>query len=202
MKRGCYVDYLTFHSAPYTPPETIEAVSDLVRTLNKWQRQGALIACNLAESQKAIRDGCTDRFRTILYRRLMMRVANHVASLLGNQALITGEAVGQVASQTVSNMRVIDEASDMLVLRPLVAYDKMQVTPIARQIGTLDVSERGCIDSCTVFAPSRPVTNAKLDRIREEEARLDYPAVMQMAIDGLRRIDPVTCREYAFPDPK
>ena len=85
-------------------------------------------------------------------------------------------------------------------MQTLVAFDKMEVTPIAREIGTLDVSERGCVDSCTVFAPSRAVTNAKLDRILEEEARLDYDELMQRAREGLTRVDPVTYREYPYPD--
>jgi thiamine biosynthesis protein ThiI len=196
MKRGSYVDYLTFHSAPYTPPETLEAVGTLVQRLNRWQRNGNLVACNLAEAQKVIRDSCSERFRTILYRRLMMRVASHVARFLGNKALITGESLGQVASQTLVNMSVIDDACDTLVLRPLVSYDKMEIVPIARRIDTLDISERGCMDSCTVFAPARPCTNAPLARILEEEANLDYDALLELALDNLHRIDPVTFRQF------
>ena len=154
MGRGCRADFLTFHSHPYTAPELLAKVGRLVETLNRYQPGGRLFACNLLAAQKVIRDQCSERFRTVLYRRLMFRVAEAVAERTGAAALVTGESVGQVASQTVPNLDVIDQATRMLVLRPLIGLDKEKTTALARAIGTFDLSAVPCADSCTVFSAS------------------------------------------------
>ena len=120
MKRGCPTDYITFHSSPYTPPETEEKVRRIARHLNEWQLRGKLHLCNLAPLQKLIRDCCNERMRTVLYRRAMLRIAEQVALRSDCRALVTGEAVGQVASQTINNMNTINRAVDMLVLLSLI----------------------------------------------------------------------------------
>lgn len=198
MRRGCNCSFITFHSHPYTPLETVDKVRRLVQVLNRWQKAGELLACNLAEAQKVIRDRCTERFRTVLYRRLMMRVAATAADELGLQALVTGESIGQVASQTVRNMSVIDRAAETLVLRPVLAMDKQEIVAVARRIGTYAISEVECPDSCTVFAPKSPATSVTLERIRQEEDALDMEALVRMSLAATVRVAISTGAEFAF----
>ena len=172
MKRGCPVDYVTFHSAPYTPPETSDKVKKMAALLNEFQRPGKLFSCNLAEIQKLIRDNCRPDYRTVLYRRMMLRIATKIAARNGNRALLTGDSVGQVASQTIVNMVAIGAATNMLVLRPLVGTDKNETIRMAREIGTLELSNLQVPDSCTVFAPPSPATAAPLFRVEKEEELL------------------------------
>ena len=126
MTRGCHVDYLTFHSYPYTPMESLEKVKRLAAVLNRHQKPGTLYACNFSEIQKKIRDVCNPKFRTVLYRRYMMRIANMVCRRKHLYGIVTGESVGQVASQTVINLGTIDNAAEYVVLRPLCGLDKME----------------------------------------------------------------------------
>jgi tRNA uracil 4-sulfurtransferase len=182
MKRGCHVDYITFHSAPYTPPESVEKVERLVKILNEYQYPGTLFVCNLAPIQKQIRDNCSERFRTVLYRRFMFKIAEEIAKKSKNHALITGEAVGQVASQTIVNLSTINSATEMLVLRPLAGMDKEEVITIAKRIGTFDISIEQVPDSCTVFAPNAPATKAPLDKVKKEEEKLDIAKLLEETI--------------------
>lgn len=172
MKRGSQVEFVTFHSDPYTPPETLEKVSGIAALLNTFQRPARLAACNLAEMQKLIRDNCDSRLRTVLYRRMMVRIAARVAERFKAHALVTGDALGQVASQTLCNMSVINQASPLLILRPTVGMDKLETIHIAEKIGSFGLSSVQVPDSCTVFAPSRPTTRADLAKVIAEEARI------------------------------
>ncbi len=174
MKRGCRLDFLTFHSAPYTPPETLEKVERLVGILNGWQAPGKLYACNLAPVQKLIRDNCSERYRTILYRRMMMRIASEIAAETGAGSIVTGESVGQVASQTVRNMQVINCAAETLVLRPLVGMNKQEAVDLSKRIGTFDTSIEDVPDSCCVFAPSSPATSSTERGIMREEENFPF----------------------------
>jgi thiamine biosynthesis protein ThiI len=179
MKRGCHVDYITFHSDPYTPPETIEKVKTLAGLLNGYQRPGRLFCCNLASIQKLIRDKCNPRFRTILYRRMMMRISQTIAENHKCLALLTGESVGQVASQTIQNMSTINQSIEMLIIRPLAGLDKLDVIRISEQIDAFEISKVQVPDSCTVFAPNSPATSVTPDKIlREEKIISDYPDLL------------------------
>jgi len=182
MKRGCHVDYLTFHSFPYTPHESVTKVERLVKILNEYQLPGKLYICNLAPVQKMIRDNCLERFRTVLYRRYMFRIAEAIAAKNQNAALVTGEAVGQVASQTIVNLATINNATDMLVLRPLAGMDKEDIIKISKQIATFDISIEQVPDSCTVFAPNAPSTKAPLEKIQAEEKKLDIEELLEEII--------------------
>lgn len=189
MKRGCPTDFITFHSAPYTPPETTDKVRGIAGFLNGWQIHGKLHLCNLAPLQKLIRDFCTERFRTVLYRRAMLRIAEQVARQTDCRALVTGEAVGQVASQTLVNMNTINRAIDMLVLRPLVGTDKLETIRIAEMIGSYDLSNTQVPDSCTVFAPSSPATATPESLAEAEERKIpDYPAILEKIIADIETI--------------
>ena len=183
MKRGCCVDFITFHSYPYTPEESVTKVKRLTQILNDFQPPRKLFICNLAELQKLIRDNCSEKFRTILYRRYMFRIAEEIAKKNKNLALVTGEAVGQVASQTIVNLATIEEAIDMLVLRPLAGLDKEDVIKIAKEIDTFDISIEQVPDSCTVFAPNAPATAAKVDKVIRDEKRLDVDQLLEQIIE-------------------
>jgi len=189
MKRGCLVDYVTFHSEPYTPPELILKVGRLAGMLNRFQVGGRLAAVNLAEAQKAVRDTCDSRYRTLLYRRFMVRLAAVLARAFGCKALVTGDNIGQVASQTLDNLAVISAASPLLLLRPLLAFDKRDTMAIARRIGTLAESEHGIPDSCTVFAPPDPATSARLYRVEAQESRLDVPGLIRACLEATVQVE-------------
>ena len=186
MKRGCSVDYLTFHSYPYTPYESVDKVRRIVDVLNGWQpnRPGRLFICNIAPLQKVIRDVCSERFRTILYRRYMFRIAEAIARKKHSSALLTGEAVGQVASQTIANLATIDSATSLLVLRPLAGLDKVDIINTARKIETFDISIEQAPDSCTVFAPNSPATRSTVEQLEREEAKLSVDDLLADIIEA------------------
>ena len=198
MKRGSHTNFLTFHSAPYTPPETIDKVCGIVQVINRFQKPGLLLACNLVAAQKIIRDRTTEKYRTVLYRRLMMRVASRLATEIGDRALVTGDCLAQVASQTVQNLEVINNATDRLILRPLIGYDKTESMALARRVGTLKLSEIQCADSCTVFAPSNPATNATLNVIHKQESRMDTDELLELALAGVTVINPTNVETSPF----
>ncbi len=186
MKRGSRVNYLTFHSSPYTPPETVEKVKRLVKILNSFQKPGKLHICNLSPFQKLVRDNCKSDYRTVLYRRAMFRIAQAVAEKNKYAALLTGESVGQVASQTISNLTTINSVTDMLVLRPLIGMDKVEAIRMAEKIGTFDISCEQVPDSCTVFAPGSPATSTNIWKIEKEESRIvNYDEILNSIINDI-----------------
>lgn len=173
MKRGSPVDFIGFHSAPYTPPETEDKVQRIADYLNTFQQPGRLYMVNIVELQKLVRDNCNPRLRTVLYRRFMFRIAAGIARKKKIGALLTGESLGQVASQTLVNMNTIGQAvSDMLVLRPLCGQDKMETIAIAERIGSFELSKEQVPDSCTVFAPDKASTRVSVQEAEAEEARI------------------------------
>ncbi len=189
MKRGCSVEFITFHSSPYTPQESVDKVIDLVKILNQYQKPKNLHLCNLAPLQKIIRDNCSERYRTILYRRAMMRISTKLARKYKKQALLTGEAIGQVASQTVSNMSVIDSSTEMLILRPLLGMDKQEIIKIANDIDTFEISKLQVPDSCTVFAPGSPATSSRLYQLIDEENKIeDYENILDTLFNDIEKI--------------
>lgn len=186
MTRGCHVDYLTFHSYPYTPMESLEKVKRLAAVLNRHQKPGTLYACNFSEIQKKIRDVCNPKYRTVLYRRYMMRIANMLCHRKHLYGIVTGESVGQVASQTIINLGTINAAAEFVVIRPLCGLDKLETIRRAEELGTFPISIEPQPDSCTVFAPPSPSVAAKLFRIEAEEALLgDMTELLGQAYSSL-----------------
>ena len=184
MKRGSPVDFIGFHSEPYTPPETVEKVQRIANYLNTFQQPGRLYMVNLVELQKLVRDNCNPRMRTVLYRRIMFRIAEKIARRRKIKALLTGESLGQVASQTLENMSTIGRAVDMLILRPLCGQDKLETIGIAQKIGTFELSSEQVPDSCTVFAPDNPSTRVSVYDAEEEEARIpNYWEIIERLAD-------------------
>ena len=198
MRRGCTVDFIAYNSDPYTPPAYITKVTNIARHLNQFQKRGKLVSVNLLAAQKEIRDKCQSRFRTVLYRRFMMRIASIVAKKFDCKALVTGDNLGQVASQTLDNMLVISQSVPDMILRPLITFDKLDTLAIARDIGTYDLSVEQVPDSCTVFAPPDPTTSAPLESIIKNEELLDIPALIDACLRETVIINPNTDHQYPF----
>lgn len=188
MKRGMRVDFVSFYSFPYVGPQTREKIVQLAEKLTEWQPQSMLYMVPFSPYQEAIRDHCNPRYRTILYRRAMQRISSIIARTRKGKALVTGESVGQVASQTLENMRLIEAASNLPVLRPLVTYDKVEVIELARKIGTYDLSNLPAPDCCTVFQPAHPVIYGNLKDVEEAEAQIDISQLTYDAVRGTERI--------------
>ncbi len=196
MRRGCTVDFVTFNSEPYTPPAYVTKVTGIARKLNEFQKHGRLFAVNILDAQKAIRDKCRSKHRTVLYRRFMMRVASFLAATFNCKALVTGDNLGQVASQTLDNMNVISQAVPDMILRPLLTFEKLETMEIARQIGTFEMSQEEVPDSCTIFAPDDPTTAAVLKNILDDEALLDIPKLLETALSKTLVINPNTLNQH------
>jgi thiamine biosynthesis protein ThiI len=189
MTRGLRVVYLNFHSYPFIGEQSKEKVHDLVRFLARFQPRSRLYVAPFAAVQTAIRDRCPEGLRTILYRRTMNRVANHIARRERAGALITGESVGQVASQTLPNIRAIAETAALPVLQPLCGLSKMEIVDRARRLGTYPISIQPYPDCCTLFQPRKPETRAKLELVHRAEARLPLDDLVADCLAGLEVSD-------------
>jgi tRNA uracil 4-sulfurtransferase len=201
MQRGSHVDYLTFHSHPYTSKDIIEKIAKLVTITDQYNdKPGRFFSCNMVEAQKMIRDRCIPKFRTILYRRMMMRLATVVATYAKSSALLTGESVAQVASQTLKNMDCINRATDMLILRPLISMDKNETIQMAARIGTLETSNIPAADSCTTFAPKKPATSSNMHMITQTEKKLDMDAVIRLCLQDTVLYNQETYEETPLPE--
>ncbi len=172
MRRGLRTELVSFVSPPHTGAQTIAKVERLARVLAAWQPVTWLHLAPLTEVQEYLRREAPEPFHTLLDRRSMMRIATHLARRKKLRALVTGDNLGQVASQTLENMTVTDDASDLLVLRPLEALDKEEIIERARAIGTYEVSILPAPDCCTVWLPRSPVLHARRDEVEAVEAAL------------------------------
>lgn len=184
-RRGLYIEALHFHSYPYTSERAMDKVRMLAEKLADYTVTLKLHSVNLAKIQEEIRDKCPSDEMTILSRRFMMRLASKVAALRDLGCLVTGESLAQVASQTLESMRVIEDASDYLIFKPLVAFDKSETTKISKQIDYYQTSILPFEDCCTVFLPDSVVTRPKLDKILKSEKALDVDALVDAALSTL-----------------
>ena len=201
MKRGASVIFVHFHSMPYTSHHSVNQVRQLVEILTRYQFSSKLFIVPFADVQNEIVLQSPQSLRVILYRRMMIRIAEAIARQAKAEALVTGESVGQVASQTLRNIRVIDEAATLPVLRPLSGTDKEETMAIARRIGTYDISREPYDDCCSFLAPRKPETWASLDGATDAEAKLNIPGLIRMAMDklnmerftlpGVQDVDPI-----------
>jgi len=185
MTRGLRVVYLNFHSFPFIGEQSREKVHDLVRFLARYQPRSRLYVAPFAAVQTAIRDACPEGLRTVLYRRFMNRVANAVAQRERAGALVTGESVGQVASQTLPNIRAIEETAEPPVLQPLIGLSKTEIIDRARRIGTYPISIQPFPDCCTLFQPRRPETHARLEAVHRAEAALPVDELVAACVAAL-----------------
>jgi len=177
MKRGLHVELLHFHAAPFVGDASKEKAIDLARALSRWCGRLRLTVIPFADTQVAIKQGSAPPYRTILYRRSMNRIAAWHADAFNAGALVTGEALGQVASQTLENLACIEDTADRTVLRPLVAHDKSETIGLARRIGTYDVSIRPHPDCCTLFMPAHPKIHGNVDEVRSIDQSLELSEI-------------------------
>lgn len=189
MKRGMRMEFISFYSFPHIGPQSREKVIRLAESLAAWQPITKLHIVPFAAMQEAIRDHCPEPYRTVLYRRAMQRMSSMMASRRHCRALITGESLGQVASQTIHNMTVIEEASRYPVLRPLIGMDKTEVIAKAREIGTYNLSTLPAPDCCTVFQPEKPVIHGQLHEALAAEAVLDLDTLTRDAIRAAETLE-------------
>ena len=181
-KRGMMIEAVHFHSFPYTSQRAREKVEDLARLIAVYCGRFRMHVINLLPIQEQIVQNCPEEETTILVRRFMMRIAERIAKENGCGMLITGENLGQVASQTAESLIVTDASVSMPVMRPLIAMDKVDIMDKAQEIGTYETSIQPYEDCCTVFLPKHPVTKPKLDRILASESRLDCEALIDAAV--------------------
>lgn len=188
-KRGLQLSAVHFHSYPFTSERAEEKVKDLAEIMSRYTGEMKIYSVNILEIQKAINENCPEREMTIITRRFMMRIAEKIAVKNGLQALITGESLGQVASQTIEGLNVTNKAVDLPVFRPLIGIDKNDIVDISREIDTYETSIQPFEDCCTVFLPKHPVTNPKLEDIEESEQSLEVEYLVDEAIKNMDQIN-------------
>ncbi len=181
-KRGMLIEAVHFHSYPYTSQRAQEKVEDLARIVASYCGRFKMHVINLLPIQEQIVMNCPEEETTILVRRFMMRIAERIAKETGCMMLITGENLGQVASQTAEALVVTDASVSMPVMRPLIAMDKVDIMDKAQEIGTFETSIQPYEDCCTVFLPKHPTTKPKLERILESENKLDVEGLIEAAV--------------------
>ena len=182
MRRGCRIDALHFHSAPYLSRTSIEKARLLASLLARGQGPVRLSLVAFGDIQRDIVAAVPRPLRVVLYRRMMMRIASALARRDHLAALVTGESLGQVASQTLVNLSVIEAAAELPVLRPLVGMDKREITDYARQAGTFEISIVPDEDCCTLFVPKHPATAARRAEVEEAEALIDFASMVDAAV--------------------
>ncbi len=183
-KRGVHLIPVHFWSFPYTGEAAKEKVISLARQLTDWCGTMRLAVVPFTHIQEEIRDKCPEEYFTILMRRFMMRIADRIAVDNGCSALVTGENLGQVASQTMSAMAVTEAVCTLPVLRPLIGFDKQEIVNLSRKIGTFDTSTLPYEDCCTVFTPRHPALRPTVDKALEAEAPLDVEGLVEEAVMG------------------
>jgi thiamine biosynthesis protein ThiI len=181
-KRGLALDAVYFHSPPYIGEKSRDKVLALAQILARWQALDTVTVVHFTDIQQRLRATGAAELAVVLYRRMMMRISDAIADQLRSDALVTGENLGQVASQTIQNMTAIQGAARRLVLRPLATYDKVETTALARRIGTLETSELPFDDCCSLFVPSHPATAARVVDAERAEATLDLAAAVSQAV--------------------
>lgn len=187
-KRGVALEMVHFFSYPYTSPEAKDKVLTLAQLLTPWCGRLTVHVVPFTRIQEQLRLHCPEALFTLLMRRFMMRISERVAQRVGAHGLITGESLGQVASQTMEAMAVTGQVCSLPVFRPLVGMDKEEIIRVARKIGTFETSILPYEDCCTVFTPRHPKTHPKLEEITEAEAALDIEALVEEAVQGIERV--------------
>ncbi len=185
-KRGAAIEALHFDSIPYTSERAKEKVLELAKLVTAYTGHMKVRVISLTHIQEMLRDHCNEDYFTLLLRRFMMRLAVRTAAHYGCDALVTGESLGQVASQTMQALCVTDAVADRPVFRPCIGMDKEEIISIARRIGTFETSIEPYEDCCTVFTPKHPKTRPELEKVLAEEAKLDLSALEEEAFQTLQ----------------
>jgi thiamine biosynthesis protein ThiI len=184
MGRGCRVEFVHFHGAPYQDRSSRDKVEELARLLTRYQARSTLHLVAFGEIQRQIVAAVRRPFRVVLYRRMMMRIAEQLARRAGAGALITGESLGQVASQTLANLTVVENAAELPILRPLIGMDKGEIRAQAERIGTYEISIQPDQDCCQLFMPRQPATFMSVEEAVAAEAPLDTEALLAQALEN------------------
>jgi thiamine biosynthesis protein ThiI len=185
IKRGCRAVFVHFHSFPFQDGTSRAKAADLVRCLTRYQFRSRLYLVPFGEVQRAIVSGAPGPLRVVLYRRFMARIAAEIARREGAKALVTGESLGQVASQTLENLAVIEEAVEIPILRPLIGSDKEEIVQQARALGSYNISILPDQDCCSLFVPRHPATFSNVEELRQAESRVPVAALVRMALEQL-----------------
>ncbi len=187
-KRGMDIECIHFHTYPFTSERSREKVLDLARTLSRYCGPIKVHCCNILEIEKEITEKLNREETTIHSRRFMMMITQRLAEQRHCQAIVTGESIGQVASQTIYGLTCTNAVCSLPVFRPLIAMDKSDIIDIAQEIGTYDISIVPEEDCCSVFAPKKPITKPKLERIEKSEEKLDIEALIEGAMATIETI--------------
>ena len=193
MQRGCRVIFVHFHSVPYQDNTSQEKVRQLLAVLTRHQFLSRLYLVPFGEIQRQIVASVARPLRVVLYRRMMLRIAEAIARKEKAKALITGESLGQVASQTLDNMAVIQQAARLPILRPLVGMDKQEIIDQARRIGTFEISSIPDQDCCQLFVPKHPATKARFSEVEQDEMKFDVKELIGYGLDNAAE------EEFNFP---
>ena len=187
MKRGCQAMFVHFHSYPLVDRTSMEKAVDLVDHLNRHQYESNLFMVPLGEIQKQIILSCPPSYRVVLYRRFMVRITEALAKRNRAKAIVTGESCGQVASQTLENIAVVDNAAGMPILRPLIGNNKEEIVDMSQDIGTFSTSILPDQDCCTLFVPKHPETKADIDTVLRLEETLSVDEMVKEAVENTER---------------
>ena len=197
LRRGAKAILCHFHSAPFTDRSSARKAVELAELLAEWQGDTTLYLVPLGAAQQEIVLAAPPELRVVLYRRLMVRIAGELAAREGAKAVVLGDSLGQVASQTLENIACVDDASELPVLRPLVGEDKQTIVSDAKRIGTYETSILPFEDCCSLFVPRSPATRASIDDCRTAEKQLDIDALVRSCVDetDVERVARQPCRE-------
>ena len=187
-KRGVHMIPVHFFSFPYTSELAKQKVLDLARELTAYCGRLTVEVVPFTHIQTEIRDKCPEEYFTLIMRRFMMRIAQEVADRNGAKALVTGENLGQVASQTMEALGCTEAVTRLPVLRPLIGFDKEEIVRLSRKIGTFELSTLPYEDCCTVFTPRHPRTRPRIDAVEDAEAVLDIEGLVAEAMAGIERV--------------
>ena len=188
MRRGVTVNAVHFFSFPYTSERAKEKVLELAKILGEYCAGMKVYVVPFTDIQLQIHEKCPDEMGTLIMRRYMMRIANEIARKDNASALVTGESLGQVASQTIEALACTDDVAELPVLRPLISFDKLDITNIAVKIGTYETSSLPYEDCCTVFTPRHPLTRPRVSAVAKAEEALDTEALVRAAVEGKEEI--------------
>ncbi len=193
LQRGCKAIFVHFHGRPFVTRASEEKVREIAEVLTRYQLYSRLYLVPFGDIQRQIVLGAPAPFRIVLYRRMMIRIAEELARREKCWALVTGDSLGQVASQTPENLSVVEEAAQLPILRPLIGMDKLEITEQAQRIGTFETSIEPDQDCCKLFVPAHPSTRTGLDPIRKVERSLEIDALVKQGLDKTQ------LAEFSFP---
>lgn len=188
MKRGVRLDFLYFESLPHTSLEARNKVIELARVLKKYGNNGKLYVVPFTKIQESIYRDMDNTYMITIMRRMMYRIGEKIAKTHGSLAIVNGESIGQVASQTLTSIRVVNDVTNYPIIRPLSSFDKVEIMDIARKIGSYDISILPYEDCCTIFVPTHPIINPNLEHAKKQEENFDF-SLLDEAIDNILVID-------------